>query len=245
LRILVVQNSRTAPIGLLGDYLDEFGANLVTITPPEGEALPANAGGFHGAVVLGGPQSAADDGTSPYIPRLLDLMRAFADANRPILGICLGAQLLARAHGERVYKHSLMERGFKPVTSTPAGAADPVMGALGPVLHIMQWHYDTFELPKDAVLLATGPDCANQAFRLGDSQYGLQFHPEVNAEIIRDWVSRAEGATPDEVAAIGREMEAQIGRHLPEAASFARNWLDLVRRKSVGIGRHAVEAAGT
>jgi GMP synthase (glutamine-hydrolysing) len=235
LRILVVQNSRTAPIGLLGDYLTEFGADLVTITPPEGEPLPADAVGFHGAVVLGGPQSAADDGTSPYIPRLLDLMRAFADAGRPILGICLGAQLLARAYGERVYQHSLMERGFKPVTSTPAGADDPVMGSLGPVRHIMQWHYDTFDLPKDAVLLATGPDCANQAFRLGDSQYGLQFHPEVNPEIVRDWVSRAEGATQAEIDAIGREMETQIDRHLPEAAAFARdlarNWLELVRRK--------------
>jgi len=236
LRILVVQNSRTAPIGLLGDYLAEFGADLVTITPPEDDPLPADVSGFHGVVVLGGPQSAADDGTSPYIPSLLDLMRGFADADRPILGICLGAQLLARAHGERVYKHDLMERGFKPVSSTPAGAEDPVMGSLGPVRHIMQWHYDTFDLPKDAVLLASGPECVNQAFRIGDSQYGLQFHPEVNPEIIRDWVSRAEGAKQDEIDKIGREMEAQIDRHFPEAASFARdlarNWLDLVRHKN-------------
>jgi GMP synthase (glutamine-hydrolysing) len=237
LRILVVQNSRSAPVGLLGDYLTEFGADLVTVTPPDGDPLPVDAEGFDSVVVLGGPQSAADDGTSPYIPRLLDLMRGFADANRPILGICLGAQLLARAHGERVYKHDLMERGFKPVTSTPAGIDDPVIGSLGPVRHIMQWHYDTFDLPKDAVLLATGPDCANQAFRLGDSQYGLPFHPEVNSEIVRDWVARfrAEGASQDQVDEIGREMEAQIDRHLPEAASFtrdlARNWLELVGRK--------------
>jgi GMP synthase (glutamine-hydrolysing) len=236
LRILVVQNSRTAPIGLLGDYLAEFGADLVTVTPPEGDALPGDAAGFDGAVVLGGPQSAADDATSPYIPRLLDLMRGFADADKPILGICLGAQLLARAHGERVYKHSLMERGFKPVETTAAGAEDPVMGSFGPVRHIMQWHYDTFDLPKDAVLLATGPDCANQAFRIGECQYGLQFHPEVNADIVQDWVRRAEGVTPDEIVAIGREMDVQVERYLPEAAAFARelarNWLELVRRKA-------------
>jgi GMP synthase (glutamine-hydrolysing) len=237
LRILVVQNSRSAPVGLLGDYLTEFGADLVTVTPPEGEPLPVDVAGFNGVVVLGGPQSAADDETSPYIPRLLDLMRSFADADRPILGICLGAQLLARAHGERVYQHSLMERGFKPITATPAGADDPVMGSLGAERHIMQWHYDTFDLPKDAVLLATSPDCANQAFRLGDSQYGLQFHPEVSSEIFRDWVARfrAEGASQDQVDEIGREMEAQIDRHLPEATAFARDlardWLELVRRK--------------
>ena len=237
LSILIVQNSRSAPAGLLGDYLTEFGADLVTVTPPEGEPLPVDVAGFNGVVVLGGPQSAADDETSPYIPRLLDLMRSFADADRPILGICLGAQLLARAHGERVYQHSLMERGFKPITATPAGADDPVMGSLGAERHIMQWHYDTFDLPKDAVLLATSPDCANQAFRLGDSQYGLQFHPEVSSEIVRDWVARfrAEGASQDQVDEIGREMEAQIDRHLPEAAAFARDlardWLELVRRK--------------
>jgi len=131
-----------------------------------------------------------------------------------------------------------MERGFKPVTSTPAGSGDPVLGSLGPTRHIMQWHYDTFDLPKEAVLLATGPDCANQAFRLGDSQYGVQFHPEVTAEIVRDWVARfrTEGASQAEVDAIGREIEAQIDRHLPEAAAFARDlarsWLDLVRRKA-------------
>ncbi len=236
MRILVVQNSRTAPPGLLREYLTEFGAELVTVTPPEGDALPADAEGFDGAVVLGGPQSAADDGTSPYIPRLLDLMRAFAEGDKPILGICLGAQLLARAHGEQVYKHSLMERGFKPVETTPAGAEDPVLGSFGPVRHIMQWHYDTFDLPKDAVLLATGPDCANQAFRLGDSQYGLQFHPEVNAVIVQDWVRRAEGVTPEEIAALGQEMETQVEQYLPGAAEFARNmargWLELVRRKA-------------
>src|SRR3954465_11264970 len=128
-----------------------------------------------------------------------------------------------------------MEQGFKPITSTPAGTDDPVIGSLGTERHIMQWHYDTFDLPKDAVLLATGPDCANQAFRLGDSQYGLQFHPEGNPEIVRDWVSRVEGATPYEAAASSREMEAQIYRHLPEASScardLARNWRDQVRRK--------------
>ena len=237
MRILVVQNSRTAPLGLLGDYLPEFGAELAIVTPPEGDTLPADPEGFDGAVVLGGPQSAADDGTSPYIPRLLDLMRAFSDAGKPILGICLGAQLLARAHGERVYKHNLMERGFRPVETTPAGAEDPVMGSFGLVRHIMQWHYDTFDLPKNAVLLATGPDCANQAFRLGDSQYGLQFHPEVNACIVQDWVSRAEGATSEEIAALGREMDMQVERYLPGAAAFARDlahgWLELVRRKAM------------
>ena len=112
------------------------------------------------------------------------------------------------------------------------------MGSLGPVRHIMQWHYDTFDLPKDAVLLATGPDCANQAFRLGDSQYGLQFHPEVNAgnrPRLGVAAPKAPRRTRSPLSA-GR-WNVQIDRHLPEAAAFARdlarNWLDLVRRRTL------------
>jgi GMP synthase-like glutamine amidotransferase len=234
LKILIVQNSRCAPAGVLGESLAEAGADLVTVTPDEGEALPSGPDGYDGALILGGPQSAADDGTSPYIPELLHLMRGFAQADRPLLGVCLGAQLLARTHGERVYRHSIPERGFKPVTLTEAGATDPLLSALGPERPIMQWHYDTFDLPRDAVLLATGPDCANQAFRIGRAQYGVQFHPEVTDAIVRDWAARFrhEAGPADDFESLALHLEAQMREHLAGANSFARElacrWMALM-----------------
>ncbi len=230
MRILVVQNSRTAPIGLVGEALTEAGAHLVTIAANEGEAIP-DKDGFAGLVVLGGPQDAWDDQHGPHFPAVMATIRDFTDADRPVMGICLGAQLTARAYGARVYRHDTPELGVCAVTLHDHAAADPVLGGFGPALNLVQWHYDTFEFPEGAVPLAHSPACGRQAFRIGRATYGFQFHPEATAGIVQGWAARfgeeAREKNHDVLDGLGHALDT----HLPAAEHFTRTitrrWLDL------------------
>ncbi|WP_209777304.1 type 1 glutamine amidotransferase [Azospirillum agricola] len=230
MRILVVQNSRTAPIGLVGEALADNGAALVTVAANEGEAIPA-LDRFAGLVVLGGPQDAWDDAQGPHFPAVMETIRAFTGADRPVMGICLGAQLAARAYGARVYRHEVAELGIHGVTLNEAAADDPVLGGLGPELKLAQWHYDTFEFPEGAVPLAHSAACGRQAFRLGRATYGFQFHPEATGEIVRGWASRFGEEARERNRGLLDGLDAALDAHLPAAEAFTRTitrrWLDL------------------
>lgn len=231
MRILVIESSHTAPIGMIGTALEGLGATLVTLRPGRGEPLPDGPAGFDGLVVLGGPQDAWDDAQGPHFPQTMRLIRAFA-ADRPVMGLCLGAQLAARALGAGVRRNPAgPELGFQPVRLEEAAADDPLLHDAGPVRHVAQWHFDLFDLPPGAVRLATNDVTPVQAFRMGRFLYGFQFHPEADAPILRGWRDdmargrRAAKAPPADV------IEAQIARHMPAAEAFvatlARRWLDL------------------
>ncbi|PWC34364.1 type 1 glutamine amidotransferase [Azospirillum sp. TSO35-2] len=230
MRILVVQNSRTAPIGLLGEALADNGATLVTIAANEGEAIP-DQDGFAGLVVLGGPQDAWDDAKGPHFGRVMETIRDFTDADRPVMGICLGAQLAARAYGAKVYRHTVPELGIHRVSLTDTAQDDPLLGGFGPALHLAQWHYDTFEFPDGAVPLAYSEACGRQAFRLGRATYGFQFHPEATADIVRGWASRIGEEARERNHAQLDGLESALAAHLPAAEAFTRamtrRWLDL------------------
>ncbi len=245
MRILVVQNHRGAPAGLVGEALGESGARLDTVAANEGQPLPAAPDGHDGLLVLGGPQDAWDDRQGPHFPRVMELIRGFAAQERPVLGLCLGAQLTARAFGARVYRHSVPELGVAPVTLTAAAAEDPLLAGFGPRLHLVQWHYDTFELPAGAVPLARSEACERQAFRLGRSVYGFQFHPEATDGIVRGWAARFGEEARERNRAVLDGLEAALAEHLPAAHAFARavtgRWLGLVARRA-GQG-HPVSAA--
>ncbi len=230
MRILVVQNSSTAPIGLVGAALADDGATLVTVAANRGEAIP-DRDGFAGLVVLGGPQDAWNDSQGPHFPAVMETIRRFADDDRPVMGICLGAQLTARAYGARVYRHDRPELGVCPVTLNGDAAADPVLGGFGPVLALVQWHYDTFEFPEGAVPLASSEACGRQAFRLGRATYAFQFHPEATADIVRGWAARFGEEARERNRSLLDGLEEALDRHLPAAESFTRTitrrWLAL------------------
>lgn len=237
-RLLILQNSPSAPAGVVGDQLARGGAVLDTRLPLDGDPLPSNPDGHDGLLVLGGPMSANDDADHPGLEAERRLIRAFAASGRPVLGICLGAQLIARAFGAEVRKHDIPETGFTRIDLTDDATGDALLGGFDALPRLMHWHYDTFDLPDGAVLLATNGVCRNQAFRLGQAVHAVQFHPEVTAEIIRDWLRRfrAEGVSPDAIPA--DDLEAQMRDHLAVAEAVGRTladrWLALVERSRAG-----------
>ncbi len=183
-------------------------------------------------VVLGGPISAYDDDLYPTIAPLVELIRQRIEAGLPTLGICLGAQLIARALGARVYPGKVREIGWAPLALTAAGAASPLRHLAPEHTSMLHWHGDTFDLPPGAIHLASTPDCAHQAFSWGQHVLGLQCHPEVASEAFEAWLighANEIGTAPGVDAKQLRAATAQHGPVLePAAARMFAEWLDAV-----------------
>lgn len=195
MRVAVVENTQNTALGQLGIALGEAGAVVEIFRPYCGGALPDGPEAFDALAVLGGEQSALDDVRHPYLGALSLLMRDYTAAGRAVLGICLGAQLLARGHGGQNLLGAAPEFGWRHVRLRPEADVDPVLSAVGAPFPIFQWHRDTFTLPAGALHLAEAPEVAHQAFRLGRAAYGMQFHFEANREVVADWTRDFPAAT--------------------------------------------------
>ncbi|HYG87662.1 MAG TPA: glutamine amidotransferase [Azospirillum sp.] len=137
-------------------------------------------------VILGGPIGAYEENRYPFVADEVAILERRLSARKPTLGICLGAQMMARALGARVYPGPAKEIGWKPVTLTAAGTTGPLRHLEGvPVLH---WHGDTFDLPAGATLLASTEICVNQAFAVGSHALAFQFHPEASQHGFERWL---------------------------------------------------------
>jgi GMP synthase-like glutamine amidotransferase len=141
-----------------------------------------------GLIFMGGPMSVNDD--LPYLRQELRLISQAAELKRPILGVCLGAQLIAKALGAKVYRNAVKEVGCFEIHLTGAAARDPLFAGLGPAETVFHWHGEKFDLPPGAEWLAWSKACRNQAFRAGAGVYGLQFHLEVTPATIEDWCAQ-------------------------------------------------------
>jgi GMP synthase (glutamine-hydrolysing) len=146
---------------------------------------------FSGIIVLGGPMNVDEVKKHPFLEHEPQWIRQTVDAGTPLLGICLGSQLLAKAMGAKVYANGIKEIGWYPLELTPAALEDPLFAACNLHQTVFQWHGDTFDLPLGAVHMAQSPLCRNQAFRIGSKAYGLQFHIEMTAEMIEDWLTES------------------------------------------------------
>ncbi len=184
---VVLQHDPSIHLGNIEPVLREHGYDLriVDVTTEDVAAIDQDEADL--VVVLGGEMGAYQTDEFPFLRAERDFLRERLDAERPTLGVCLGAQLMAGALGEHVYRGDTMQIGFRRVEPTEAGAASPIRHFGG--VPVVEWHGDTFELPERATLLASSSDYSNEAFAIGDFALAVQFHPEVTDEMHEQWVS--------------------------------------------------------
>ncbi len=244
MRLVVLQHCPVTPVGLVGETAAARGAQVTTLFPHGGDSLPGNVAELDGLIVLGGPMHAADDVGYPAFQGILSLIRACDAEGIPVLGLCLGAQLIARAFGARVYRFGGLEVGYPPVFLTKAGQADPLFQGMATTQYVMQMHEDTFDLPAEAARLMRNDRCPNQAFRVGASTYGIQAHPEVIRKDARNFprdcwtaMTRHYG---EQAEAVEAQVLTEIDTHFETGAAFCRlitnRWLDLVAGRKVSAG---------
>ena len=232
MRVLVIENSAGTHLGLVEPALAERGAAIDTRIAHRGEAIPDTPGVYDALIVLGGAQSALDDEDHPYLPAVARLTREFGRADKAVLGICLGAQLVARGHGAENILGGPIEFGWHDIRPTAEGARDPVLAAIAGGTPVFHWHNDTFTLPPGATHLATSAMTRNQAFRLGRAVYGIQFHVEVDRELAARWTSRIRRRDRRVRARLARVLPVESARHGARAdaagLAIARAWVGLI-----------------
>ena len=219
---LVLRHVQAEGLGLLANVLRDRGIHHRYLDLPRGEAPPRDLHNLGGLIVLGGPMAVYEAERHAFLRTESGLVERALNAGRPVLGICLGAQLIASVLGARVYAGERREVGWAPITLTPEGQDDSVFGLLEPELTVFHMHGDTYELPPDTHHLARSPLYEQQAFRWGDLVYGLQFHLEFTDTMIGRLASEPEsrayitgaGVDPDHLLA---ETPGRL-RHLADVA---------------------------
>jgi GMP synthase-like glutamine amidotransferase len=239
--ILVIENDADAPIGRLGDWLVEAGAELEICHAEAGDPVPTDPDaltGYRALVVLGGGMSAQDDVRAPWLPAVRQLLATAVSIELPTLGLCLGGQLLAVAIGGQVTLAETPEYGAQLVAKRPAAAEDPLLRELPITPDVLQWHVDEISrLPAAAVLLASSPVCEVQAFRIGRLAWGTQFHLETTPAIVARW------AELDAELLADYDLPAITARAGAAHADLAETWQPVAAR-FVEIARSPLAAAG-
>jgi GMP synthase (glutamine-hydrolysing) len=224
---LVITHTPAESPGTLSEWLPAAGIELDVLEPWNGDRLPEQVSA-DALVVMGGPQQAYDDGSAPWLRQTKQLLRAAGREGLPVLGICLGGQLLAEAMGGRVRAGTEgPELGARLISKRDAAVDDPLFNdiPLSPV--VVQWHWDAIvELPPRALLLAASTRYTNQAFRVGAKAYGLQFHIETPPEMVRGWAA----ADADRVRATGLDPDLLADRAVELLPEIEEVWRPFVER---------------
>jgi GMP synthase-like glutamine amidotransferase len=228
--VLIFRHSTTEGPGYFTTFLDRHGIPWRLIRIDAGEPVPDTLNGVSGLCLMGGSMSVNDD--LPWIPSMLNLIRQAVAADVPVIGHCLGGQLLSKALGGTVGRNPAKEIGWGEVRVTDAVAAHPWLGETSQTLLAFHWHGETFSLPPGATRILDSAWCANQAYVLGGRHIGMQCHVEMTAELIASWCENgaAEIAASDSPGvqtpvAIQSDMPARVGRLHQLADKIYSRWI--------------------
>jgi GMP synthase (glutamine-hydrolysing) len=224
MNVLIIKNIATEGPGTIEDHLRAENIPYSIVDMNKGEK-PLHPDAFTHLVVMGGPMAVYEMHRHPYLIDESLLINTFIRANKHVLGVCLGAQMVAHVLGARVYPGKQKEIGWYEVSLTNDGMSDPLISQLRVpgknVAQVFQWHGDTFDLPPGAVRVASSPVYPNQAFRYADRVYALQFHIEVTPTIVRDWLSHEKGI---DFKTITGASDRIFGPYLERATMFYRGF---------------------
>lgn len=224
MRVLILKNISHEGPGTIGDFLASASVPFSVVDLSQGQEIPDQSG-FDTLIMMGGPMSVHDKGIYHYIDKEFDLARDFVEQGKKVFGVCLGAQIMAKALGAEVYKGTEPETGWYDIELTPEGLKDPLMRELAgtggaedvisrfPVFHL---HGETFTIPAGAMRLASSDRFPNQAFRFGKNAYAFQFHIEVTKDMVYDWLKN-EGV---DMVNLKKETEMYFGEYSARALRF-------------------------
>jgi len=233
MKVIIIKHIDIEGPGTIGDFLDSSGIPYQVIDVFNGEPLPDSLSDTSAVIVLGGPMNVYEEEKYPFLKHEDKFLKKVIEAELPTLGFCLGAQLIAKAKGAIVRKASQKEIGWFKISLNENGSNDPLFQGFSRDVDVFQWHGDTFDIPYGAVKLAASELCSNQAYRISNNIYGLQFHVEVTEEMIYQWLD----AYKDEVNSLkgtvdpGRiisETKAKSEDYKTQARQFCSNFFRLI-----------------
>ncbi len=209
-KLLVCQHVPFEILGTLNPLFKSSGFRIRYVNFGRQPDAKPRLDGYQGLVILGGPMNANQTDRYPHLTTEIHLIQEAVEKGIPVLGICLGAQLIARALGAEVKGNQRKEIGWYDVLPTEKGKDDPLLRHFGEMEKIFQWHGDTFGVPREGVHLASSPACSNQAFRFRTNVYGLQFHLEVDERMIERWLNVP--MHKKEIESLKGEIDSQVIR---------------------------------
>lgn len=224
--------------GTLGDFFRRKEVNAITIDLARGDRLPDDLSNIDAVISLGGPMNVYEEEKHPFLKAENEFLKEVISKNIPFLGICLGSQLLAKASQSKVGKSPRKEIGFSTVQLTKEGEKDPLFKGLKNPVKVFQWHEDMFFVPSDGALLAMSDKCPNQAFRLGECAYGLQFHVEITDVSIKEWTDeyiRSKEINKDMKEEMLRDFNDCKEEFFKVADIIYGNFFKIVERKKAAV----------